>query len=95
MLTLWWEMWRAFWMRPEPKPPPKPEKLCSLEDLVRAFDEYLESSRLTTERAAKNVEDANLLIAALQENVEDGQRLQAALADLKERKHQSSCAEPK
>jgi hypothetical protein len=74
MLTFWFEWWRAYWMRLEPKPQPKP--FCSLEDLDSALTEYLESSRDVAERAAKNVEDA--------------QRLKEALEELKERKRQHS-----
>lgn len=91
MLTFWWDWWRAYWARPEPKP--KPAALCTLDDLALAFNEYLESAKLTAERAAKNVEDANLLITALKENVEDGLRLKAALEDLQERKRQAAQAQ--
>jgi methyl-accepting chemotaxis protein len=91
MLTFWWEMWRAFWLRPEPKPIQKP--LCNLDDFAIALDEYLASSREVADRAARNVEEATLLRVALEESIEDGQRLQAALEDLKERKRQASQAQ--
>lgn len=73
MLTFWFDWWKAFWVRPEPKPQPK--ALCNLDDFSVALAEYLESSREVAERAAKNVEDA--------------QRLKEALEDLKERKRRA------
>lgn len=95
MVTFWWDLWRAFWARPEPKPEAKPKPLCNLDDFAVALDEYLASSKEVAERAARNVEEAALLKAALEENVEDGLRLQQALEDIKERKRQASPAEPK
>lgn len=88
LTTFWWDLWRAYWFRPGPKPTPK--SLCNLDDFAVALDEYLASSREVADRAAKNVEEASLLKAALQENVEDGRRLKAALEDIKERKRQAS-----
>lgn len=73
MLTFWWEWWRAYWARLEPKPEPK--RLCNIDDFDAALAEYLESSRDVAERAAKNVEDA--------------QRLKEALEVIKERKRQA------
>lgn len=93
MLTFWWDLWRAYWVRPEPKP--KPTQLCNLDDFAIALDEYLASSKEVADRAAKNVEEASLLKAALEENIADGMRLQEALEAIKERKRQSAFAEPK
>jgi hypothetical protein len=73
MLTFWFDWWRFYWGRPCPKPESRP--MCSLEDLAKALDEYLKSSKEVAERASRNVEDA--------------QRLKAALEDLKERKRQA------
>lgn len=88
MWTYWWDYWRAFWPRQQPSPTPKP--LCSIDDLIAAFDEYLASSKEVTERAARNVEEARFLKAALEENIANGRRLKEALEDIKERKRQSA-----
>lgn len=87
MLTLWWDLWRAYWLRPTPTPKPK---LCNLEDFATALDEYLASSKEVADRAARNVEEATMLKIALEENIEDGERLKAALEAIKERKRQAS-----
>jgi hypothetical protein len=62
MLTFWFDWWRAWWVRPEPRPKP----LCNLDDFDAALAAYLESSREVAEHAAKNVEDAQRLKEALE-----------------------------
>lgn len=70
----WLEFWRDyFWKRSAPACKPK---VCSLDDLSIALGEYLESARDVATGAAKNVEEA--------------ERLMEALEAIKERKRQVS-----
>lgn len=73
MFVPWLDFWRDyFWKRPVPT---CPSKLCNLDDLSTALADYLESARGVAAGAAKNVEDAEQLLRALE--------------DIKERKRQA------
>lgn len=59
----WFDFWREFWTKPA-----KPA--CDLDELAQALVVYLESAREVAAGAAKNVEDAERLMRALNELLE-------------------------
>jgi N-glycosylase/DNA lyase len=63
----WLDFWREFWSTP---PACKLKSECNLDELARALAEYLESAREVAIGAAKNVEDAERLMHALDELME-------------------------
>lgn len=63
----WLEFWREFWGKPQVCTRPV---ACNLDELAAALAEYLESAREVAVGAAKNVEDAERLLAALNELME-------------------------
>lgn len=65
----WLDFWREFWSRPATCRPP-----CDLDELSGALAEYLESAREVAAGAAKNVEDAERLMQALNELMEHKKR---------------------
>jgi hypothetical protein len=61
------DYWRAFWRAyfDPPRPTCPAHEHCSLDELSKAWAEHLESTRTVADGAAKNVEDAERLIATL------------------------------
>lgn len=67
----WLDFWREFWIKP---PACKMKPSCDLDELSSALAEYLESAREVAAGAAKNVEDAERLMQALNELMEHKKR---------------------
>lgn len=65
----WLDFWRDFWKSPDARRCGEVSQ-CRLDELSRALEEYLESARGVAAGAAKNVDDAERIMAALQVIIE-------------------------
>lgn len=71
-MTPWTEFWRSYWKHywALALPPPKPASPRSLDELAVALEAYLASAQVVAIGAAKNVEDARLILKDLKAAIE-------------------------
>lgn len=69
-MMLWFDFWRSFWSQAAaPAPPPSPletRRQCNLDELAEALQAYIASAKDVAAGAARNVEDAERILTALQ-----------------------------